>query len=72
MISIDVDKQDLVTLVHGVELTREQMLSPLVAKNGSCCGSYDSWSWTGRFKELDEHELYDLYIELKATGFKYD
>lgn len=63
---INVDRQDLLSMIKGINPSYEQMSIPAVDANGWYSGSYDKWSWSGDFKGINDQELYELYIKLKG------
>ncbi len=67
MITVNLEKKDLINLIKGIDPSYEQMGQPLVAANGTHSGSYDRWSWNYKaFEDCSEQEIYDAYVELTA------
>lgn len=69
---VELNKQDLINLVRGIEPTHKQMNDPRIAKNGSYFGGFnDRWEWHSYpFSDLNEEQIFDIYLYLKKT--KYD
>jgi hypothetical protein len=66
--TVDLDKQDLVTLVCGSSPSYKMMseYSVELADIGDYSGSYDRWNWNrSALDKLSEKKLYHLYILLK-------
>lgn len=66
MITVDLEKDDLVCLVKGISPTYKQMNNSLVSSNGVFNGSYGTWEWNmDAFSKNTEQEVYELYLELR-------
>lgn len=61
---VELTKQDLISLVKGIEPYYSVFDNPIVKKCGSYAGGFSSgWDWDEyRLEELTENELWDLYI----------
>lgn len=64
--TLDLDKEDLISLVKGTTPIHSLFEHPLIKE----CGSYDryleNWIWyTFKLKKLEEQTLYNLYQLLK-------
>lgn len=66
--TIDLDKQDLISLVQGSSPHYDIFEHPLVKKSGRYNGGMnDHWSWNYNFSDLSESELFDLYTLCKNS-----
>ena len=65
---IDLDKNDLIRLIKGVDPTYDQMELKVCKYHGTYEGSYGRWSWNYMaFDKYTEEELLEFYKQLKAT-----
>lgn len=69
---MDLDKDDLVSLVKGTSPWYSAMDQPLVQRYGSYSGPRgEEWAWhTWRLKECSEEELLELYQICKDSWKK--
>lgn len=65
--TVDLDKEDLISLVKGITPPYSLFEHPLVKECGSYTGGFvDRWTWHHyKLKELNEQTLYNLYQLLK-------
>ena len=67
MIVVELEREDLVRLLKGVEPDYEQMENPFVKENGRFNGSYGTWSWNwDAFEGCGEIELWGEYCKLRG------
>ena len=65
---IDLDRDDLICLVKGFELSYGQMEHPMSKANGKFSGSHDRWDWNyNAFRNCTEENLYKYFLYLKGT-----
>lgn len=65
---VELDREDLISLIKGVQPSYEQMSYPLCKREGRFNASYGVWSWFGSFSEYTEQELWDFYNYLKTPS----
>ena len=65
--NVDLNKEDLISLVMGTSPNYDLMQKPDIQKLGSYSGSYDRWSWNSSLNELTESQLYKLYLRCKRS-----
>jgi hypothetical protein len=59
---LQINKEALIDLVHGVGPNFNIFKDPTVARCGRYNGSYGTWLWTrSELNKLNEYELYELY-----------
>lgn len=65
MIKMELDKEDLICLVNGVDLG--YVIPPLARKCGTWTGGFvDKWSWDKyKLRKLTEEQLLEVYNECK-------
>ncbi len=69
---LNLNKNDLISLVNGTSPFYSAFEHPLVKKCGAYNGSHDKWSWcTSNLEYLTEVELLQLYNVCKLSWGKY-
>jgi hypothetical protein len=69
--NVTLDRKDLLYLVNGIQPDYSIFDNELVKKSGSYCGGFvDKWSWDYRLNELNDQELWDLYVLCKNSWNK--
>lgn len=65
MIKMELDKEDLICLVNGVDLG--YVIPPLARKCGTWTGGFvDEWNWNkDKLRKLTEEQLLEVYNEWK-------
>ena len=58
---LDLDKDDLISLVEGSSPDYSVMEHRLVKKHGNFNGSYGNWSWNSSLGICTEQELLEIY-----------
>lgn len=65
---VDLDKEDLVNLVAGVEPYYSVFEHPLVKQCGGFRASYNEWDWSKfGLRELTEEQLLEVYNVCKNS-----
>ena len=65
---VDLEKEDLISLVKGKSPSYEIFGNSLVKSCGSYNGSHGTWSWSDHsLNELSEKELFELYCLCKQS-----
>lgn len=65
---LNLDKEDLISLVKGCTPNYSAMDHPLVKRHGNFNGSYGKWSWDySGFENCKEQELLEIYKVCKES-----
>lgn len=65
---LDLDKDDLISLVKGSNPGYSVMEHPLVEKHGRFNASYGNWSWHSfSLEKCTEQELFEIYKICKGS-----
>ena len=68
MIQVQMDKEDILSLVMGTDPDYSKINDFEKRNLGRFSGSYDRWTWNNHsLDKLTETELYDLYRETKDS-----
>ena len=65
---VDLDKQDIITLIRGTSPSYELMNDPIIDQLGVYSGGFkDEWNWNYVFPDLSIEILYNTYLKLKRN-----
>lgn len=66
--TVELNKDDLKSLVMGTSPYYNAFTNPLVKKCGSYTGGFvEKWSWNSQLDKLSEKQLWDLYKTCKNS-----
>lgn len=65
---VDLDKQDVTTLIRGTSPSYELMNDSIITQLGNYTGGFkDEWNWNYTFPDLPIEILYNTYLKLKRN-----
>ena len=65
---VELNKEDLISLVKGIKPDYKWFKEPLVSRCGNYVGGLvDDWFWNSNLEDLSEEELWELYTICKQN-----